>query len=129
MTEALRQRSAKAGIADQEITPRPGHIADFEHGCLRAKKAAHMANRPQPRAAHDAERDNRGRVAVHHRNHIRPTAVDLAVDESLQIHRRPSRLDRSRVEIERKHVLSGDQRGRHASGEQKLIGPNGMTHG
>lgn len=64
---------------------------------------------------------------MHNGNHIRPTAVNLAVDESLQIHGRPSRLGRSPVEIERKHVLGGDQCGCHASGEQKAIRPNWMT--
>jgi len=127
LVEALRKRCAQAAIADQQVTRRSRKIADFENRCSRAKKAAHMEDRPQLRARHSAEWDDRGRVAVHHRHHIRPPAVNFAVNESLQIHRRPARRDGSPVEIELQHVLFGDKRGRHASGQQKAIRPIRMT--
>ena len=65
---------------------------------------------------------------MHHGHHIRSAAVDLAVDESLQVNRRSARRDRSPVAIEHQDVLRGDKGWRHASGEQEPIGPGGIAH-
>jgi hypothetical protein len=65
---------------------------------------------------------------MHDGNHIWPLAVNLAVDESLQIHGWAARCDWSSIEIELQHILFGDKCRRHASGEQKAIGLSRMTH-
>ena len=69
-----------------------------------------------------------GRMAVHDRHHVLPLAEDLAVNEPLQIGRRAARHDRIAVEVELQHVLLGDQRRRHAAGQQKPIGSFRMPH-
>ena len=127
LPQALRQRRAQARVADQKITARSGEITDLEHRRIAAEKAAHVTDRPQSGAAHHAERNDGGRMAVHDGHHIRPRAINLAVDEPFQINGWAARLDRGSVGIKLKHVLCRDKRGRHASGEQKVIGPNGMA--
>ena len=53
-----------------------------------AEKAGHVADRLQPGAAGDGKRQHRRRVVVHHRHHVGPGLVDLAVDVPLQVQMR-----------------------------------------
>src|SRR5580698_5436796 len=124
LTQTVRECGAELAAGDQEIAAGAGEVADFENRRpLCAQESAHMTDRLQFRARDDAERDDGTRMAVHHRRHILPFAVDLAVNEPLEIWRRAARDDWIAVEVEFQHVLFRDQRRRHAAGQQEPIGP------
>src|SRR5437773_7983468 len=74
------------------------HIADLEVGQALADEGRHVEERPH-RHVGDAERHYRGGVVVHHRHHLRPALVDLAVDEALAHRFAPLRIERPAVEV------------------------------
>ncbi len=59
---------------------------------------------------------------MHDRLHVGARAIDFAVDEALQIHASPGRIERHAVEVEGDDVLAADQARRHVARQQKMIG-------
>src|SRR5262249_30186397 len=81
---ALRESGAELAIAYQHIGRRTTGVANLENRRGRAEESAHVKNRPQLRSGDPVGYDRR-RMAVHDCLHVRTCAVDLAVDEPLQI--------------------------------------------
>ena len=89
-------------VGDQHV----GHacrIANLKDGRAGAKKCAHVIDRAQDRSGH-AERDDRGRVAMHDRFYIGPRAVDRRVDEPLEVYGTAARVDRLAIPIELENI-------------------------
>jgi hypothetical protein len=96
-------------------------LADVEDRCGRMQEAAHVAHRPQRRSTNHAERNDRQRVAVHHRLHVGARGVDGGVDESLQVGLSRVVFDRVALQIEGHDVGCRHQRRRHAAREQEAV--------
>ena len=113
-------RAQAASIANEEIVLL-SHGADVPDRCAGPEEGAHVVNRPQLRARH-AERDHRGRMAVHHGHDVGPGAIDLAVDvaldESLALV-----ADRFAVRAELHDVGRRHQRRRARARHEEMPGP------
>ena len=57
--------------------------------------------------------------------HVRARAIDLAVDEALQIHAPAGRIERRAVQVERDDVVAPDERRRHVAREQEVVRATG----
>src|SRR3954463_11170559 len=81
LSESAGERGAERAVAHQEVVLL-AHFADVPDRSTGPEEGAHVIDGPQPGLRH-AERDDGGRMAVHHRHHLRPRAEDLAVDVAL----------------------------------------------
>ena len=65
---------------------------------------------------------------MHDRLHIRARAIDLAMDEALQIHAPAGRIERRTVKVEGDDVFGPDQTWRHVAREQEVPRRGVVTH-
>ncbi len=91
--------------------PMPAASRISKTGAAVAEEAAHVPDRPQRHAAHEPNGITAGEWLCTTAMHVGPRAVDLAVDEALEIDRRASAVDRVAVEIEFDDVAARHQRG------------------
>jgi hypothetical protein len=125
--ERARQRGADRRVAHEHVRHLARRAADVEDGHRFAQERAHVVEGPQRHAAH-AERDDRRRVAVHDGFHVRPRAVDLAVDEPLDERRAPSGVDRLGIEVVLEDVGGGHELGRQRARHEIAVRIGGMAH-
>ncbi len=59
-------------------------------------------------------------MTVHHRLHVRSRAIDLGVDEALEVHAPPARVERGALEVERDDVVAPDEARRHVARQQEM---------
>src|SRR5712664_2656301 len=115
------ERLAERPIAHQQIVVL-AHLPDVEHRRARPQERGDVTDRAQL-AARSCKRDHRGRMAVHHGHHLRPRAVDLAVnvalDESLALVAR----QRLAVGVELHQVGSGHQCRRARARHEEMLRP------
>ena len=119
IAECLRKVMTERRVADQHVR-HAGFLADFEHGDAEGDEGRAVVHRLE-RYPGIAEGDQRRRMRVHHRHHVRSRLVDFAVDEALGIQcrqRQPVCVNGSAVEIEFQYVFRGDKIGRHAPRHQ-----------
>ena len=114
------KRDAETCIADQHVGI-AGNVANLEQRAAFSQEPAHVKDRLQRRSG-DAERDHVGRVAVHDRLHVWAHAIDLRVDETLEVDAPSRRIDRRAVEVEGDDILAPDQTRRHVARKQEMIG-------
>ena len=120
--EMLGQRPPECVVADQQVGAVAAGLADFEDRSALADEARHVEQGPQPHSLDHAERHDRMAVAVHHRGHVGTAAVDLAVDEALQIDLAPLRVHGLAVQRELHDVVGRDLARRHVAGEEEAVG-------
>src|SRR5216683_5892095 len=96
-------------IANEKIGRRSAGVANFENAGAMAEEAAHVTGGPEADTLDDAERHDRGRVAMHDRHDIRPQAIDLAMNESLKIDAAGVSVERRPVEVELDDVRRFDR--------------------
>jgi hypothetical protein len=106
------------GLAPSE---RAVHVADLENRRRVAEKSGHVKHRPEARRRDDAERDDRRRMAVDDGADLRPGAIDLGVDEALEIDGTAIVAEGSGVEIEGHDIRFRHQPGRHVAGQQEGV--------
>src|SRR6185436_15164456 len=111
---------AQRTVADQQIVLFPD-FPDLEHRRPGPEERPHVIDRPQFRAR-GAERNHRRRMAVHHRHHFRPRAVDLAVDVALEKALALVARQWLAVGVELHQVGGGDQRGRERARHDEMVG-------
>ncbi|SLI80740.1 Uncharacterised protein [Mycobacteroides abscessus subsp. abscessus] len=74
LAQRRRQRRAERSVAHEQVGRIAGRVADLEAGDSIGQETGHMDKRAQL-----------GRVTMHNRLDIRASAVDLGVDEPLQV--------------------------------------------
>src|SRR3981189_1455871 len=90
-------------IVDDQHIGRARRIANLEDGCAGAKKRAHVMNGAQDRSGH-TEWNDRRRMAMNDRHHIRSCAVDRRVNEPLKVHAAAARVDRLAILVELENI-------------------------
>src|SRR5438552_9780743 len=117
--QRARQSLPEPPVAYQEIVLWP-YLADLEHRRARPQERAHVIDRPQL-GVRDTERDHRSRMAMHDRHHVRPRAVDLAMNIALDEPLPALARQRLALRVELHHVRRRDQRrGARARHEEAL---------
>src|SRR3989454_10436970 len=115
---AHQDATASAQLTCQSLPERPiayqqivlgAHCPDFKHRRPGPQERTHVVDRPQL-CVRDAERDHRGRMAMHDRHHVRPSAVDLAMNIAFDEYLAALARQRLAVRVELHHVRRRDQR-------------------
>ena len=124
----LRQRGAQRVRGDEQVIVLARSIADLEDRRADRQEARHMADRAELRGLDDAEGHHGGRMAMHHRHHIRTRLVDLAMDEAFEIDGAAIGGQRMAVDVEFDDVVRRHQGGRHVAGQQIALGIGVAAH-
>src|ERR1700704_5293948 len=119
VAERLGESVTQLVVDDQHIG-RARRIANLEDGCAGAKKRAHVINGAQDRSGH-TEWNDRRRMAMNDRHHIRPCAVDRRVNEPLEVHAAAARVDWLAIPVELKNIAGSDKRGRDAARQKESV--------
>src|SRR3954463_1459943 len=120
-SESAGERGAKWAVAHQEVVLL-AHFADVPDRCAGPKERTHVVDGPQLGLRH-AERDDGGRMAVHHRHHLRPRAEDLAVDVALDKALALVAARRFAVGVPFDKVRRGDERGGAGARHDEMVRP------
>jgi len=128
LLEMFGQMTPELCISDQQIRSVTANLAQVEDRDLRAYKACHVHRRAQRNVLQDAEGDHGGRMTVHHRIDFRPAAIDLAVNEPLQVQALTRGHNRATLEVEQQDVLLGDLRGSDVARQKELLRILGIAH-
>src|SRR3712207_1410496 len=105
--EALGQRSSKPIVSDEQVGACARNIADLENGCALADEAGHVEDGAEGHGLEHAQRHDRVRVAMNDGLDLRVRAVDLTVNEALEVDLPPRRIHRLAIKRECDDVLSG----------------------
>jgi hypothetical protein len=108
--EHLGECGAEHRRVHQHVRLIAAGLADFEQRHCLGEESPHVRHRPERRAGH-AERQHRGRMAVHDCHDFGPRLVDLGMNEALAEHPAVALVERLAVEPELHHVAGGDHRG------------------
>jgi hypothetical protein len=117
--ERLRQLAAQLRVADEQVVV-GAHLADLEDRHAGIEEGRHVVDRLHLRLRH-AERDHRVRVAMDDRHHVGALAVDLAVQETLEVGA-PFVADRLAVGSVLHDVAHLHQLGRHGARHVVAVG-------
>ena len=116
---AVRQSSSKFRIADQEIGGGACGVPNFEQRRFLADEAGHMEDRTKASRLGNAERHDRVGMAVNDRHRVGTRAIDLRVDETLEVDRRSIGFHCCSVEVEFQDVVLGDLSWSHVASQQE----------
>ena len=116
---ALRQSSSKSRIADQEIGGGACGVPNFEQRRFLADEAGHMEDRTKASRLGNAERHDRVGMAVNDRHRVGTRAIDLRVDETLEVDGRSIGFHCCSVEVKFQDVVWGDLSWSHVASQQE----------
>ena len=126
-TQHIGQRTPQRLVAHQQVGAFTGTVANLKHRGDRAQESAHVADGSQPRSRHTKRNHRRG-MAVNDGHHIRPGAINLAVDEALDIGAPALHIVHVAVQVAGQNIVSHHQCRGHAAGDQKALGVGVVTH-